>query len=286
LLGLKSNYPEYYAYINQIDFNADSADYSYFDTFDPNIGYYMMFDDYSNMVNKYVMYKLSKEIKMDDFQAKPALERFEQMFSIIDTNITNAEIRDYLKHNELIEELQFGKFYEYGDVVNKFIADCKTDGYKNKISGIYNNKMKLAPGKPAPMFKYKDIKGKEFGLEDFKGKLVYIDFWATWCGPCKHELPYLETLQDEYKGKKIVFISLSVDDDMAAWENMVKEKKMKGVQLHADGAWASTAAVEYQVKGIPTFYMIDGNSNILVPNAPRPSSEEIRPLIDENLKKL
>jgi len=286
ILGLKSNFPEYNAEINGIPFNSDSADYSYFDGFDPNNGYHMMFDDYTNLVNKFVMNKLTKEVKMDEYQAKPAIEKFNQMFSIIDTNITNSEIRDYLKHNELIDELQFGKFYELSDIVNKFLAGCQTEGYKNKISAIYNNKMKLAPGQVAPVFKYKDVTGKDFSLEDFKGKLVYIDFWATWCGPCKYELPYLEKLQEQYKGKKIVFISLSVDDDVTAWETMVKEKKMKGVQLYADGAWVSDAAVNYQVKGIPTFYMVDGNSMILMPNAPRPSSEEIRPLIDENLKKL
>ncbi len=286
ILGIKSNYPEYNAEVNGVPFKADSADYSFFEGFDPNNSYHMMFDDYTNLVNKYVMNKVSKVVNLDELQEQPAGERFSQMFSVIDSTISNPEIRDYLKHNELIDELQFGKFYELSSIVDSFLAGCKTDGYKHKISVIYNNKMKLAPGKPAPAFQYKDINGKLVSLADFKGKLVYIDFWATWCGPCKYELPYLEKLQEAYKGKKIVFISMSLDDDMAAWENKVKGEKMKGVQLHADGAWASDAAVGYQIKGIPTFYLIDANGNILMPNAPRPSSKEIKPLIDENLKKI
>ncbi|KAB2869187.1 MAG: TlpA family protein disulfide reductase, partial [Bacteroidales bacterium] len=117
-------------------------------------------------------------------------------------------------------------------------------------------------------------------------KLVYIDFWATWCGPCRHELPFLMALEKDYHGKKVVFVSISMDDNKAAWEKMVKEQNMKGVQLYAEGAWKSFVATNYQIRGIPTFFLIDANGNILKPNAPRPSSNEIRPLLDENLAKL
>jgi thiol-disulfide isomerase/thioredoxin len=173
------------------------------------------------------------------------------------------------------------------DIVNKFLTECQTVGYKNIIEKLYNQKMLLAPGKVAPLFKYKDINGKEYALEDLKGKLVYIDFWATWCGPCRHELPYLEEVEKAYKGKNVTFISMSVDDDMVAWDKMVKEKKMMGLQLHADGAWASTVAKDYQIRGIPTFVLIDQNGIIISPSAPRPSSDkELTNLLDENLAKI
>ena len=118
-------------------------------------------------------------------------------------------------------------------------------------------------------------------------KPVLVDFWATWCGPCRHELPFLEEVEKAYEGKKITFISMSVDEDMVAWDKMVKEKKMKGLQLHADGAWNSTVAKDYQIKGIPTFVLIDENGMIISPAAPRPSSgAELTNLFDENLAKI
>ena len=283
---LKANYPEYNAEILGEEFNSDSADYSMFNDFNPNKCCHLMFDEYSNLVNKYISLKLSKEVNLNEFYEKPAIERLSKLFAVIDTNISNPEIRDYLKHNDLVEEIQFGKFYELSDEVNAFVEKCQTVGYKNKVNAIFTKKMQLAPGKPAPLFKEKDIDGKEVSLENLKGNLVYVDFWATWCGPCKYELPYLAKLEKEYHGKKIVFVSMSVDDDFSAWENKVKNEKLQGVQLHAEGAWASVPATSYQVKAIPTFFLIDGNGMIILPNAPRPSSEEIRQLIDENLKKL
>jgi thiol-disulfide isomerase/thioredoxin len=286
ILSLKANYPEYSAYINQKKFNPDSADYSFFDGFDPNNSYHLMFDDYASLVKSYVATKFDQSKASKDDESESTGERFTKKFAFIDQQITNSEIRDYLKQSELTEEIQFGQFYELTDVVNKFIADCKTASYKKLIEGLFAKRMTLAPGKQAPVFRYKDISGKEYSLEDFRGNLVYIDFWATWCGPCRHELPYLEELEKDYHGKKVVFVSLSLDDDMNAWQNMVTEKQMKGVQLHADGAWASDAAKNYQIKGIPTFYLIDASGAILKPNAPRPSSKEIRSVLDENLLKL
>lgn len=96
-------------------------------------------------------------------------------------------------------------------------------------------KKELKEGDQAPTFKYLDINGKEVSLSDLKGKYVYIDIWATWCGPCTGELPHLKELEKKMHGKKIVFVSISCDKDKAAWEKMVKEKGLEGVQLHNGG---------------------------------------------------
>ena len=93
-------------------------------------------------------------------------------------------------------------------------------------------KKELKEGDQAPTFKYLDINGKEVSLSDLKGKYVYIDVWATWCGPCQYELPHLKELEKKMHGKKIVFVSISCDKDKAAWEKMVKEQGLGGVQLH------------------------------------------------------
>ncbi len=144
---------------------------------------------------------------------------------------------------------------------------------------------KLGQGKPSPKFAYKSIKGKEVKLEDLKGKLVYIDVWATWCGPCKGELPYLQKLEKEYHRKPIHFVSISVDNTEQPWRKMVKEKKLGGIQLHADKNWRSDFVEAYEIKGIPRFILLDKKGNIISADAPRPSSDEIKPLINKWLKK-
>ncbi len=143
----------------------------------------------------------------------------------------------------------------------------------------------LGQGRPSPKFVYKDIKGKEVKLEDLKGKLVYIDVWATWCGPCKGELPYLQKLEKEFHRKSVYFVSISVDQDKAAWEKMVKDKKLGGIQLHADKNWKADFVQAYKINGIPRFILLDKQGNIISASAPRPSSDEIRPLLNEWLKK-
>jgi thiol-disulfide isomerase/thioredoxin len=136
-------------------------------------------------------------------------------------------------------------------------------------------------GEPAIDFNYPDIEGNEISLTSFKGKLVYVDVWATWCGPCKAEIPSLQKLETDYHGKDITFMSVSVDTDKEAWEKMVAEKELGGVQLWADG-W-SKITKDYAIFGIPRFMLFDSNGNVISTNAPRPSSDEIRELLEANL---
>ena len=136
-------------------------------------------------------------------------------------------------------------------------------------------------GEPAIDFNYPDIEGNEISLTSFKGDLVYVDVWATWCGPCKAEIPSLQKLETDYHGKDITFMSVSVDTDKEAWEKMVAEKELGGVQLWADG-W-SKITKDYAIFGIPRFLLFDAKGNVISTNAPRPSSDEIRELLEANL---
>ena len=136
-------------------------------------------------------------------------------------------------------------------------------------------------GEPAIDFNYPNTDGNEFSIASFKGTLVYVDVWATWCGPCKAEIPSLQKLEADYHGKDITFMSVSVDTDKEAWEKMVAEKELGGVQLWADG-W-SEITKDYAIFGIPRFMLFDAEGNVISTNAPRPSSDDIRELLDVNL---
>ena len=133
-------------------------------------------------------------------------------------------------------------------------------------------KKELKEGDQAPTFKYLDINGKEVSLSDLKGKYVYIDVWATWCGPCQYELPHLKELEKKMHGKKIVFVSISCDKDKAAWEKMVKEQGLGGVQLHNGGDREFMTA--FVISGIPRFILLDKEGKIVNPNMTRPSNPE------------
>ena len=130
-------------------------------------------------------------------------------------------------------------------------------------------------------FSYPNISSEMISLSSFRGRLVYVDVWATWCGPCIAEIPSLERLQKDYENMDIVFLSVSVDTDKEAWEKMLTEDQLGGVQLWADG-W-SQITKSYAIFGIPRFILVDKSGELIAVDAPRPSSNEIRTMIDERI---
>ena len=164
---------------------------------------------------------------------------------------------------------------------DKYIATYQNA--KQSVKDAYKRKEKIMIGKVAPDFTGATPDGKKVSLSDFKGKLVYIDFWATWCVPCIAEFPYLKTLEHFYhKNKDIVFMSVSIDVDQAAekWKTMVKEKSLGGVQIRV----GKDQIKDYGISAIPTFILVSKDGKIIAPQAPRPSEyKKIKKLIDANL---
>ena len=114
-----------------------------------------------------------------------------------------------------------------------------------------------------------DAEGKVVDMSQFKGKYVYIDLWASWCGPCCKEVPYLKKLEKELKNKDVVFVSVSSDTNEQAWKSKMKELDMHGHQyLDKD----NTLCDALNVKGIPFFVIYDKAGNLYTYGAMRPSS--------------
>ena len=155
------------------------------------------------------------------------------------------------------------------------------------LRGNYTQKheilTRLAIGMKSPTFTYPDINGKNVSLKSLKGKYVYIDVWATWCGPCKVQIPYLKDIEKTYEGRNIAFIGLSIDtqENKSKWEAMVGERGLGGHQLLADKDWKSEFIMEYYITGIPRFILIDPQGNIVSADAPRPSDPALIKLFDE-----
>ena len=184
-------------------------------------------------------------------------------------NIKNPKVKEFLIGTFAIEYID-SEGIGRADEVKKIFEENVTDPViKQAFAQIYAEGTTITKGKKAPDFKYLDINGKEVSLSDLKGNLVYIDIWATWCGPCREELPHLQKLEEAFKGTKIAFVSISTDKDKAKWEQMVKDEKMGGIQLHTGGDEAFTNA--FRVNGIPHFILIDTEGKIMEANMSRPS---------------
>jgi thiol-disulfide isomerase/thioredoxin len=139
---------------------------------------------------------------------------------------------------------------------------------------------------PSPTFNYENHKGGMTKLEDLRGKYVYIDVWATWCGPCIAEIPYLKRVEEKFHGKNIEFVGISIDakKDYEKWKKFVVTKELVGIQLFSDNDWNSDFVKAYGITGIPRFILIDPKGNIVSANADRPSSPALTALLEDLLK--
>lgn len=144
------------------------------------------------------------------------------------------------------------------------------------LEAYFHSKIALSEkftGKASPEFTYESIDGKNVSLKDLRGKYVYIDIWATWCGPCIREIPALKELEKKFHGKDLEFVSISIDKltDKEKWQKFVEKEQLTGIQLFADNDWESDFVKAYEIQGIPRFILLDKEGNIINPDAPRPS---------------
>jgi thiol-disulfide isomerase/thioredoxin len=171
----------------------------------------------------------------------------------------------------------------YEDKINpEFLEGEKkgnTEFYKT-LQDNYEKEYKIAnatkKGNPSPKFNdLENFNGGTTSLDDLKGKYVYIDVWATWCGPCKKEIPYLQKLEQKFHGKNIEFVSISIDNvsKKTSWKQMVADKDMSGTQLFAGEDQSFVKA--YNISGIPRFILLDPQGNIVDANALRPSNPSL-----------
>jgi thiol-disulfide isomerase/thioredoxin len=200
-------------------------------------------------------------------------------------NLESKIVSPILKEKFVFESFKDRLFYiqNIGAVYHKAISMIQSPEKKNKITELYNKIKLLEPGNPSPDFKFKDKSGQTYQLSDFKGKFIYIDVWATWCGPCLGEIPALKKLTDTLASKDIVFVSICVFDEKSSWEKMVTKKQLKGVQLFAEPG-ENSFVNEYMIQGIPRFILLDKSGRIIDANAKRPSEplllKELTDLLD------
>lgn len=222
------------------------------------------------------MTKFFENIKGDDLSGfvtpKDAIPEIKALKSqSIKNQLIQYGIYDIKKENSNYEQLY-----------KEFISITNDPKIKEGLTTNYNNIRAVEIGKPSPEFDYENQKGGKTSLESLKGKYVYIDVWATWCGPCRKEIPSLQKVEEQFQGKNIVFVSISIDNnkDREKWSNLVNEKELSGIQLLADKEWDSKFIKEYNIQAIPRFILIDANGNIVNINAPRPSDPNLIELLN------
>jgi thiol-disulfide isomerase/thioredoxin len=140
----------------------------------------------------------------------------------------------------------------------------------------------LAAGSVFPDFDVKDLDGKPLAVANFKGKIVMVDFWATWCGPCVQEVPNVVAAYQKYhdKGFEIIGVSLDREGDKAKVISFTKDHNMPWQQFYDGKYWSNELAVKYGVRSIPATYLLDGSGNIIAKNV---RGEALEPAVKQAL---
>ena len=254
--------PEYNAIIETIDVNSDV--------------------DYLATNSILWLVTQAKEPMQYKGDAWPAVK---DLMDVTDKYVTNPRVRKQMAY------MVANQFFSYGDhetnkevfwtAYKEFAKDYPE--FIEAFTPEYNRVVLSIEGKPLPEFSLTKPDGSSVSSASLKGKYTYVDVWATWCGPCCKEIPFLEKVVEDLKDNgKLQFVSISVDSDRNAWQRKLDKDKPTWQQYILDASANNTLSQALNITGIPRFFILDPEGNVISADALRPSSEEIR----ETLKAL
>lgn len=276
---MKLNYPDYHRYFTNSDsFKVSDTYESFLQNIDVDSDDNLLLPSYPEFLSVYLNYRTSSE-------SNDTGESFNlQKYRTIDKLFQQPLVRSKL-YFEVMRELFAVSVNDAFAILDDYLSRQTNEKYRENIQSSANEWANLRKGMAAPEWSGTDRNGKAVSARNFSGKVVYLDVWATWCGPCIQELPYLEQLNAEYQGNSdIALISISIDQDQEAWKRFLQQRSPRGLQLYAENNWSSSLVSAFNIRGIPRFIIIGKDGKILDATAPRPSSgKQLKQALNEAL---
>ncbi len=204
-------------------------------------------------------------------------------FEYVIHNLSNSTLVEFLIDHYAYNYLLGAGADEHMDEIlktyDRYVKDARM---RQRFYDGYERCMKIVAGQPASNFVFTDVAGQAFRLEDFRGKFLFINVWATWGVPCRSENIYWEKLEKEFEEENIVFVAVACDNDRAIWEKRVRENPKGEVQLYmgSDRSFMDF----YMIRGIPRFILISPDGRIINSDMPRPSNPETAKILRSYLK--
>ena len=252
---------------------------------------YMKSDDYRMMMGgDYPIFLWDQQYRKDS--TKVNKKRYNIDLIKIIANDYKGDIKNAVLYHKLFNVVyycrSFEELYDYKTAFPPYIAQLPDTAQQGRIYKLLATKekelIKTATGQTAPLFTAEDSTGKKYSLADLKGKVVYIDLWASWCGPCRGETPYLKRIVDKYKSDdRIIIMSVAVLDKPDNWRVALREDKPTWLQLYdVDG----TAQRGYSANSIPKFIVVSKQGKIVALDAPPPHDPAaLSRMLDEEIAK-
>lgn len=191
-----------------------------------------------------------------------------------------AKIKEFYTASTVVQNMQEQSDKQLLAPFKTEIGKLKAPSYKVAVTQMLQYLMAFGKGDIAKDFMAVDQNGKKISLSSLKGKVIYVDLWATWCGPCMEEMPSYEKLKQKYAANpNVAFVSLSIDDSEGLWKNSIAERKADGIQWLIN----RSKLQDYNIVGIPRSLLIDKDFKIVNMAAPMPSSPALINEIDKLL---
>ena len=185
---------------------------------------------------------------------------------------------------QVLEKIkEVGKLEAYNREMDRICGPYSKEKLKKEKNNSENVKSETDNIPNTPVLT--DLEGNKVKLSDFKGKVVYIDFWASWCGPCKGMFPYSKELHKKFSEeqlKKIVFLYISIDQSVDGWKKAVEQNQLEGVNLISPGNWSSEVCKYFKINSIPRYMIMNKKGEMIEFNAKRPAD----PTLFDDLIKL
>ncbi|MBK8847351.1 MAG: TlpA family protein disulfide reductase [Bacteroidetes bacterium] len=251
-------------------------------------------DQYRNFVHYYVTYQTSKLNNFNKFTDYSVSCERKCAFAFI--HLKDKTLNWYIA-KYLSDEYKRISPSVVKQVFTKLEGNYKNTELTNCIRVQMNARMlekedktvaskKTATDKPAGSGpRIKDLDENYFTLEDFKGKVVYIDFWASWCGPCRQQFPFSKALHEKFSKKElkeIEFLYISIDSNEETWRNAVKQNGLEGKNGIVPGDWNSEICRYFKINSIPRYMIMNKKGEVVDFNAKRPAD----PVVYDDLIKL
>ncbi|MGN7204865.1 TlpA family protein disulfide reductase [Pedobacter sp. SAFR-022] len=248
---------------------------------------YLIAEDYVNAVLPLYYQYHKKLMELEDFVTVQKKDHALQLVNQVFTGKVRQAVLRYavtrpISGSNTIEALNTAK----KDAEPLFDA-ITSNTVKQDIAASYSEResqlMQLQVGQAAPLFSLPDEQGKIYHLANLKGKVIYIDLWASWCAPCRAEMPNFKKLRGKFKGNdQVAFMGIAVFDAEKDWRTALSEDKPDWLQLHDT---TGSLAKSYVASAIPKYILIDKNGKVLDLNAPGPGDQSIEQLIKDEIDK-
>jgi len=279
---INSDTKEYLEFVSEIDFNNEEMLQIYsFPKF-----LLMYIDCIYQLDNPELIDRLmSMSTNVYKLEDSERIELFNTIVNLrveIAKRVLTGKVLDFWISSELTNQFNHGWIEPFDKIYKQLKDEDLLVNYTNIIDKSYQDTFLFISGSQAPSFTLIDTENKNVSLHDFNGKVVFLNYWASWCEGCRSNLPKLQKIENHFLGRDVIFLNISMDENKDSWIQAVADEGITGINLYANG-FGSSIVKDYSIKSIPAYFIIDVDGKIIERIRGPLITEEIIKKIEESL---